>query len=68
MKFTAKEKIIALLYRKGWTQDGLAQKTHISTSTLSRILHGSSRKIQEDELLAFAKAFAISVDALQDDK
>lgn len=68
MKFSSKEKIIALLYRKGWTQAALARKVHMSTSTLSRILHGSSRKIQEDEMIAFAKVFAISVDALRDDK
>ena len=68
MKFTAKEKIIALLYRKGWTQAALARKVHVSTSTLSRILHGSSRKIQDYEFIAFAKAFAIPMDDLRDDK
>ena len=68
MKFSSKEKIIALQFRKGWKQDILADKTHISKSTLLRILHDPSREIQDDELIAFAKAFAIPTDDLRDDK
>lgn len=68
LKFTSKEKIIILLYRKRWSQARLAGRVFISTSTLSRILHDSSRAISEDELAAFAKAFGISLDELRDDK
>lgn len=49
----------------GWSLDDLAERSHLSASTISRIETGK-RSISLDVLLALADAMQVEVDSLLD--
>ncbi len=56
-------RIRGLRLARGWSQDGLAARCHMSTSTLSRIETGH-RRISLDQLVPIARALGSTLDQL----
>lgn len=62
---TVRDRLRALRQTMGWSLDDLAERSHLSASTISRIETGK-RSISLDVLLALADAMQVEVDSLLD--
>lgn len=60
---TARRRLRTLRQSRGWTLDDLAERAHISASTISRIETGQ-RRLAVDQLVTLAHALGITVDEL----
>ncbi|MEJ2061266.1 MAG: helix-turn-helix transcriptional regulator [Gammaproteobacteria bacterium] len=64
MRKNVGDRIKALRERAGMSQAELARRIHVSRPTITQWESRSTKNIREDNLIALAKAFGISVDEL----